>query len=126
MRVAEDLDPTALKRSQSKPAKPTPTAEQVLDLFRDCPQRPRQGLLTSVELRAAFVARGWDHAAAPALRDRLDGQGRLKIWHGPNNAKLCGLPAVVDAFQREQDEAGTVLEQVALPTKPIPKRRRRK
>ncbi len=125
MHVAEDLDPAALKKPQGRAAKMKPKPDEVIALFRDRPDKPRAGLMTSVELRAAFRARGWEDSAAPAMRDTLEGEGRLKVWHGPHNQKLCGLPSVVDTYERQQADAGTVLEQPALPTtKPTPKKKR--
>ena len=115
MRPAIELDPTALKKTASRPAKLKPDPDQVLDLFRDCPATPRAGLMTAVELRDAFRKRGWDDAAAPAMRDSLEGQGRLKVWRGPHNQKLSGLPSVVDAHEAQLANAGTLLEQPAMP-----------
>ena len=125
MRVAEDLDPAALKKPQGRAAKLKPKPDDVIALFRDRPDKPRAGLMTSVELRAAFRAQGWEDSAAPAMRDTLEGEGRLKVWRGPHNQKLCGLPSVVDAYERQQAEAGTVLEQPALPTTKTTHKRKR-
>lgn len=115
MRRDDNLDPAALKKPQSRTAKPTPLPEQVLALFRDCTDTPRNGLMTAVELRAVFRAKGWEDSAAPALRDTLEGQGLLKVWHGPHNQKLSGLPPVVAAYESQLANAGTLMEQAALP-----------
>jgi hypothetical protein len=103
-RFAEDLDPSDLKQA-SRAGKPTPTPEQVLELFEDNIKNPRAALLSTVELRARFDANGWDRIAAPAVRDRLVAEGKLKVYHGAHNAKLTGLPHVVDAYAKQQHPA---------------------
>ena len=120
--VAEDLDPADLKQTK-RATKATPTPEQVLTLFTTTADTPRAALLTAVELRALFDIRGWDRNAAPAVRDRLVAEGKLKVYHGAHNSKLTGLTEVVDAYAKQQTEAGTVLEQTALP---VQKRKRQK
>ncbi|MBI4024227.1 MAG: AAA family ATPase [Verrucomicrobia bacterium] len=113
-RVADDLDPTDLKQPQ-RAGKLTPTPEQVLALFKDNAEQPRAALLSAVQLRALFDSRGWDRIAAPAVRDALVAEGTLKVHHGAHNSKLTGLPQVVDSYTKQQAEAGTVLDQPALP-----------
>lgn len=123
--VADDLDPADLKQS-ARSTKPTPTAEQVLQLFSGDTSKPRTALLSAVELRSMFDLRGWNRTAAPAVRDRLVAQGSLKVHHGAHNVKLTGLPQVVDAYTKQQAEVDTILEQPALAVrKPTTKRRKR-
>jgi len=113
--VAEDLDPAALKQPR-RSNKSTPTPEQVLALFKIDGENPRATLITAVELRAQFDARGWDRIAAPAVRDRLEAEGKLKVRHGAHNTKLTGLPAMVDAVEK----------QLPRTSKPTHKKRRKK
>jgi hypothetical protein len=113
--LAEDLDPADLKETR-RTAKPVPSAEQVLALFKTDALNPRAALLTAVELRGQFDAHGWDRIAAPAIRDRLEAEGKLKVHHGAYNSKLTGLPAMVDAFEKQLPKTG----------KPGRKKRRKK
>lgn len=114
--VADELDPADLKQPKRGNVKTTPTAEEVLSLFPTTADKPREGLLTAVELRAAFDGRGWDRTSAPAVRDRLVAAGKLAIHHGAHNCKLTGRKELVDAYGKQLAEAGTVLEQTTLPT----------
>jgi hypothetical protein len=102
--VAEDLDPAALKQGR-RSSRPTPTPEQVLALFKMNIENPRATLMTAVELRAEFDARRWDRIAAPGVRDRLVSEGKLKVNIGPHNTKLTGLPAMVDAYEKQLTKA---------------------
>jgi AAA domain len=98
--VAEDLDPAALKQAR-RSSRPTPTSDQMLALFKMDVENPRATLMTAVELRAEFDARRWDRVAAPAVRDRLVSEGKLKVNIGRHNAKLTGLPVMVDAYEKQ-------------------------
>jgi hypothetical protein len=118
--VAEDMDPGDLKQPKSRASKTIPTSDQVLELFKVA-DNPRTVLLTAVQLRTVFDARGWDRTAAPAVRDQLIAENKLAIFHGPHNSKLTGLPAMVEAYKKQQAEVGTVLEQTVLPTTSAPK-----
>jgi hypothetical protein len=113
--VDEDLDPAALKQPR-RSKKSTPTPEQMLALFKIDVENPRTTLITAVELRAQFDAHGWDRIAAPAIRDRLEAEGKLKVHRGAHNSKLTGLPAMVDAFEK----------QLPRTSKPARKKRRKK
>jgi hypothetical protein len=113
--VAEGMDPGDLKQPKSRASKIIPTPDQVLELFKTA-DNPRTVLLTAVQLRTLFDARGWDRTAAPAVRDQLVAEGKLAMYHGPHNSKLTGLPEMVEAYQKHLSEQGTVLEQTALPT----------
>ena len=115
-RVDDELDADDLKRPKTRNAKPIPTNDEFLALFRDLPNDPRKGLMTASELRVAFDRNGWERTSAPALRDTLEGQGALKTHYAAHNQKLTGLPHVVDAYQKQIDEAQTLLAQPALPT----------
>ena len=124
--LADDLDPGDLKQPQRANTKTVPTAEQVLSVFPTSADQPHAALFTAVQLRALFDARGWDRTAAPAVRDSLIAEGKLKMYHGAHNSKLTGLPAVVDAYVKQRAEAETLLEQPALPVKHQKPRRHRK
>jgi len=76
-------------------------------------------------LREKFRQKGWDEAAAPALRDQCEGAGTLKVYHGPHNQKLTGLPTMVEAFTKQQTEHSTILAQVPLPTQTRAKQRKK-
>jgi hypothetical protein len=93
-----------------------PTSEQVLGLFEQNERHPRLALLTAVQLRAQFDARGWDRTAAPAIRDQLVAEGKLAMYHGLHNSKLTGLPEMVGAYTKQESERGTLSEQTTLPT----------
>ena len=121
--VADDLDPADLKQPQRN-AKPTPTPEQVLALYRGDMANPRAALLNATQLRAQFDARRWDRIAAPAVRDSLVAEGKLKSHVGERGAILTGLPTVVEAYEKQLAEEKTILEQTALPVEK-PKRNRR-
>jgi hypothetical protein len=123
--VADDLDPTDLKQPKRGNLKTTPTADEVLALFPATADNPREGLFTAVELRAAFDGRGWDRTSAPAVRDRLVAAGELAIHHGAHNLKLTGRKELVDAYAKQLAEAGTVLEQTALPATTSKRKSRR-
>jgi hypothetical protein len=124
--VAEDMDPGDLRQPRRANTKTVPTPEQVMGMFTTNATQPRAALLTAVQLRALFTARGWEKTAAPAMRDALEAEGKLKVVHGPHNSKLTGLPAMVEAYSKQQAEAGTVLEQPALPVETKKPRKRRK
>jgi hypothetical protein len=123
--VAGELDPADLKQPKRGNVKTTPTPEQMLAVFPETAGTPREGLLTAVELRAEFDARGWDRTAAPAVRDRLVKAGKLAIHHGAHNSKLTGRKELVDAYGKQLAEAGTVLEQAALPATTAKRNRQR-
>ena len=114
--VADDMDPANLKKPASRGAKTTPTADQLVDLFKTDAAKPRTVLLSAEQLRAQGDARGWDRTAATGVRDQLIAEGRLAMHHGAHNAKLTGLPDMVAAYTKQQAEADSVLEQTALPT----------
>lgn len=120
MKEAPHLQPDDLKQpaGNKRKEKRLPTEDEFLSLFRSDPNQPRACLISAVELRHEFRRREWDEAAAPALRDKYEACGKVEIFHGAHNAKLAGLPAMVEAFRQQQNEAGTVLEQVPLPVKP--------
>jgi hypothetical protein len=109
------------------PPRPRPTIEDFLGLFRES-DNPRECLLSAVQLREQFQRRNWDRDAAPALRDDAEAAGKLAIWNGPHNTKLCGLPPMVAAWERKLAEKGTLLGEVPLPTTPQmkPKRKAKK
>ena len=69
--VADDVNPLDLKQPKRGNAKTTPTPEQLVALFKTDPKNPRTVLLSAVQLRMQFDARGWDRTAAPAVRDQL-------------------------------------------------------
>ncbi len=96
---------------------PTPTTTEFLSIFRTDPENPRSCLMSAVELREKFKLKKWAKESAPALRDECEGTGKLKVYHGPKNQKLAGLPGMVDAFAKQQNEAGSIREQVPLMTK---------
>jgi len=98
--VDGDLDPTALKQPR-RSNKSTPTPEQVLALFKTDRRNPRAVLMTSTQLRHQFDAHGWDRVAAPATRDRLEAEGKLKVHTGAHNSKLTGLPEMVAAYVKK-------------------------
>lgn len=123
--VADDLDPADLKQPKRGNVKTIPTPDEVLALFPATADNPREGLLTAVELRAAFDGRGWDRTSAPAVRDRLVAAGKLAIHHGAHNCKLTGRKELVDAYTKQLAEAGTVLEQTALPATASKRKSRR-
>lgn len=102
--------------------KPKPTLDEFLSIFRNDPNHPRACLMSAVELRYQFRSRGWDEAAAPALRDECEGAGKLEVYHGARNQKLAGLPPMVQAFRKQQTEKESILEQVQLAAKPKCKR----
>lgn len=123
--VADELDPADLKQPKRGNVKTTPTADEVLCLFPSAANTPREGLLTAVELRAAFDGRGWDRTSAPAVRDRLVAAGKLQIHHGAHNCKLTGRKELVDAYGKQLTEQGTVLEQTTLPATASKRKNRR-
>jgi hypothetical protein len=94
-------------KGKRMPVRPSP--EQVLALFRSDILKPRACLLTAVELRDAFTSKGWDKDCAAALRDKLEGDGLLKVFHGRHNLKLAGLPDIVNAFVAQESSKGTML-----------------
>jgi hypothetical protein len=112
--VAEDMDPGDLKQPKRGNIKAVPTADQMIGLFKTNPEKPRTVLLSAVQLRVLFDARGWDRTATPALRDELVADGKLAMYHGPHNSKLTGLPEMVEAYTKQQSERDTILEQAAL------------
>lgn len=114
--VAADMDPGDLKKPNRGNTKAVPTADQMIGLFKTNLEKPRTVLLSAVQMRVLFDARGWDRNAAPALRDELVAEGKLAMYHGPHNSKLTGLPQTVAAYEKLLSEQGTVLEQTALPT----------
>lgn len=105
--------------------KPKPSVDEFLSIFRNDPDHPRTCLLSAVELRDKFRSRGWDEAAAPALRDECEGAEKLEVYHGARNQKLAGLPAMVQAFRKQQAEQNSILEQVPLATKSKCKQRKK-
>jgi len=105
--------------------KPKPLVEDFLSLFRNDPGSPRACLMSAVELRERFRSRGWDEAAAPALRDECEGTGTLEVYHGTRNQKLAGLPEMVQAFRKQQTEQNTILQQVPLASKSNGKKRKK-
>jgi len=118
MTVREDLNPHELKPAIAPKQKPKPTQEQFISIFKSDPGNPRSCLLTAGEMRAAFRSRGWDELYAPAMRDETEGAGTLKVYHGQHNRKLAGLPDMVEAFSKQQTEAGSILAEVPLSAKP--------
>lgn len=113
-----DLDPNDLKQKPGAKQKPKPTEEEFLSLFRNDPSNPRACLKSGTQMRAAFRSRGWDEYYAPAMREDCEATGKLEVHHGARNQKLAGLPAMVQAFRRQQAEKDSILEEVPLSAKP--------
>jgi hypothetical protein len=113
----------AYVRGSKDRRKPRPTEEQFLSMFMNKPDSPRTCLMSAVQLKEHFRREGWDESAAPALRDECEGAGKLEVYHGKCNQKLAGLPAMVQAFRKQQTEQSTILEQVPLTNKPKCKKR---
>jgi hypothetical protein len=102
-----------------------PTPDQVLALFKTNVENPRTALMTAVELRAQFDLRNWDRAAAPAVRDRLEAEGKLKVHIGSHNTKLTGLPEIVDAYEKQLVEVVPILQEGAPKARKIHHRKDR-
>lgn len=103
-----DSDPEDLKQPKSRASKAgiEPSAEEFLALFpKSWPEgNLEKALLSSAELQAAFAKSGWDKNTVPAVRKRLEGEGKIGVVTGlPRGKILVGLPDTVAAFNKHRE-----------------------
>lgn len=81
-------------------ARHTPTLDEFLTIFpKTITQgRPESAVLTTDQIKAAFLARGWDKNAYKALRDDAEARGLLITVTGKFNRKYCSRPELAKDF----------------------------
>ena len=81
---------------------------------------PREALLSADQIKNAFHERGWHRDFYKGLADEAEVAGLLKTSSaGRYNQLLRGRPPLVDAFEAQRHEAGTLMAEVPLAAPPV-------
>jgi len=88
---------------------------------------PRQGLLSADQIKNMFHERGWHKDFYRGMCDEAEASGRIAAVRGDGRGGqvLRGLPALAEAFERQRQELGSLMEDVPLKA-PAKARKRRK
>ena len=91
--------------------------------FRD---NSREALLSADQIKNLFHDRGWHHDFYRGLADEAEACGKLASARGEGRGGqvLRGLPGVIEAYETQRQERGSLMEQVPLNAACRPRKKR--
>ena len=112
--------------SESRFRRFKPSLEDFMTLFPvSFRSEPREALLSADQIKNAFHERGWHRDFYKGLADEAEIAGLLKTSSaGRYNQTLRGRPLLIEAFETQRREKGTLMAEVPLAAPSIAKVRR--
>lgn len=121
--------PGIVDKANSRLGPKPPLVDDFMALFpHDYKKDPSEALLSAGQIQIAFRQRGWSKNHYNGMCDNAVAQGILAqtSGRGRGGKVLRGRPDMVEAYLRNQQEKGTILENVPVAKPPKKKKRTRK
>lgn len=115
-------------KDETKFRRRKPTVDEFMTLFPVAfRQEPREALLSADQIKNLFHDRGWHHDFYRGLADEAQACGKLVAARGEGRGGqvLRGLPGVVEAFETQRKERGSMMEDVPLKARWNARKKRR-
>jgi hypothetical protein len=121
--------PGIVDKANSRLGPKPPPVDDFMALFpHDYKKDPSEALLSAGQIQIAFRQRGWSKNHYSGMCDNAVAQGILEQTSGGGKGGkvLRGRPDMVEAYLRNKQEKGTILENVPIAKPPKKKKRTRK